>query len=307
MPNKNSEQSNDGLLFDQDVLNDLDLMDNDIDSKLNDWLTTNDISLSEIQCTLYKYDNADSGSGKAQIGVWKNDIPDRHTVGLKHGAGKYTILIIKPKSNTGDRKITSRTFKLHEHYNTLQLEEQNKNNPYANMPGMNPMMFPVQQPQHDNMDMIKVMQQMMANTMQMLTPILAAAIAPKGNGNGNPLDQYSMVDKLLQNNAKNNIEFYGELQKKMIDKDIELGSEENPTLIQQILPLIDKFLPMFTSSKTTPDAENTLKAIKESDQYKEVIKDKSVVKQLISHLEDKHGKVKVSKVLKKLNITRPKG
>lgn len=305
---KNKHYKEEFLDFNEEVetvKDDFDLLDNDIDGKLKDWLTTNDISLSEIQCTLYKYENADSGTDKAQIGIWKNDIPDRHSIGLTHGAGKYTLLIIKPKSSTGDRKITSRTFKLHEHYNTLMAEEKAKKQPHIvdNRPYYPP-------PQENNsLDTFKMVSSMMQNMMSMITPIIQAAIAPKQietPQQQNPLSQYGMIEKLLQNNAKNNIEFYGELQKKMIDKDIEANSEHEPTILQQLLPMIDKFLPMFTQKKPSVEAENLLQSIKGSNEYKEITSNKETVNTLINHLEQKHGKTKLNTVLKNLNIKRPK-
>jgi len=289
---------------------DKDIIDNDTDGKLNDWLQSNDISLNEIQVTIYRWDNAETGADKTQVDFIRGDLPDKHTIGLKHGAGKYTVIIVKPKTGADDkRKITSRTFKLGDHYNTLMQEEKLKNNPYGNLPGYPPGMFPPVNNQQNNnsMDMIKVMSLMMQNTFNMLTPILAAAVAPRENGNGkNDITAYSMIDKILQNNAKNNIEFYGELQKKIVDNDLELQQAEKPGIIEQLLPVIDKFIPMFSQKQVPPGAEETLKAIKASEQYKEITDNRETVTALINHLDKKHGKAKVSKVLKKLNIQRNK-
>lgn len=277
------------------------IIQNDIDDSVKDWLALNNLEGSEIKCTLYKYVNSDQGTERSQIAEYRNAVPSAHEIGIRFGSGKYIMILVVPKQGKRPRQITTRTIRLHANYDNLMMDERKKSMPEA-MQGINP--YIIQQQLPPQQDTMKATLSIMREVFAMLTPLLASR-NNTGNGGGvkEIIQEYAALKDILKINAQDNINFYSEMQRKAIEMSPETIETEKPSIIEQLIPLLNNLVPALL--KNDKKAIATVNTVKMMPQFKDVVNNTGDIKKLVDHLDKSYGKVKVNGLLKKFNIVRP--
>ena len=262
------------------------------EDELEEWLQGyNDNS---CKVSLYKYENKSMGARRALICQFEDEIPTMHQIGCAYGSGRYFLMVTIPKVDAaGKRPVKSYSFRIHETYDKYIQKD--------DAPKVSPMQETLQ---------------MMTAMIGVITPLINA-MRPAQQGN-----PFEMIQPLIVGQAKamqdmattsiqNQMNTANELIKKQIDQSYEVVDDdetddgnEGSGLLNQILPLVEQFLPQILGDKTGLFAKSAIGMVKNAPQFKQIVEDKNSYIRLISHLDEKYGSSETNKLLKMLKLKR---
>ena len=279
-----------------DVIESGEVTDNDpelhqYDLGLRDWFLKNQLENQEFKVSLYRYINPSFGDRKSLVFQWEGTMPSEHEIGITYGSGRYSVFVTLT-DKTGKRRIYNSKFRISEEYDKL------KN-------GVIP-----QAQQANSTANFDATFNLIAKVITLFQPLL---VTTKGNGDNKELmkdilmDNYKATNEILKRSAIDNTQFYNDIQRRAIDLPEVVEDEEESTgisqLIQQIAPLIERFLPVITG-KADVKQKAAIGLIRELPEYTGIIKDRKKTKALITFIDKQHGQEVTDRLLKKLGLTR---
>lgn len=270
------------------------------DVHLQDYLTKQKLLDSAYVISLYRYDNEHTQS-KSFCGKFVDTIPSEHEIGLEYGSGKF-ITVLQAVNGRGKRRGTTSTFKIDKRYDLLKEQKEEKEQKKIMAANTQPVVVagnPI-----DNTDqMLKLMQTMIS----MLIPLIRPTQQPQSMGEVMS-DNFKSMNDVMKNVYMDNAQFYNDVirDKSNLPEVVEGESEASGFMgiLSQITPLIEALLPKITSrGQQSVDAVNQIKSM---PGYNQVMKDKRVIKGLVSFIKEKHGSETAVKVARKFNLKVPK-
>lgn len=260
--------------------------------KLNEFLQKTEIK-EQPTFYLYKYENYMNGEAKAIIAKFcEGDPPDEDTIGKQFGSGRYLLCMAVPKTNNRKSMMRAYKFRVHAIYDKLK----ESSNPVVNN-------FPVQQFNPDQS--ISFSFNLIEKMITILQPLISKT-------NINPdmgsllVNNYQGVQEILQKQMFENIALMGEVQRKALETKegnmIEVEEDSLPSVIEQIMPLLNEWLPKLLGNNTQAKAVSTI--VKSTPQFKQLIANKVQFRKLLNHLDNEQGKEKVDILLKNLGLKR---
>lgn len=237
-----------------------------LDQDLKSWLAEIEALDSELRIYLYKY----NAQNKRAIANVFYEIPNIHEIGIEYGSGRYELHV----PITRLQKTRVYKFSLHESYDLRKAERDRQNKPPVQ----------TQQPVQPQIDPVQLMQTIFTISNQMVSNIVAAISGNKPNGtspeliNNMMLQNAQMVNEVVKNSMTSQMDMYkniinqvksGELTA-IKEDEFEEEEEENKgaSLIDSLMPLFEKFLPLLL----TPKQEKTIvPLIKKYPEYKKII------------------------------------
>lgn len=280
------------------------------DRKLRDWLSKENYENLSATVTLYKFDNPATGTEKAQCGQWSNEIPDSHTIGLTYGSGRYLVLVTTPEGAKQAKAIKGYRFRLHTYYDELRrqaiaagsmplLPGASGSAAYSAPAGIRP--GPAGGSLEGGLSLVR-------EVLGIIMPILEV----RGRGAA-PVDdmlmgQYSAMSKMLNKNLMDNHQMLLEMKRnEVLGADPagidEVDDEEKPSIIEQLSPLIQKFLPLLLGN--TPAAAATAATVRAIPDFKRIMGNPGEVGRIVAYLDNAIGKDKTDIVLRRLKVNRP--
>jgi hypothetical protein len=284
------------------------------DAALSEWIEKENFTNDESIATLYKHDNPKGGREKVQVWEWHNEIPSAHSIGLQFGSGRYTILFKIPKK----KAIRGYTFRLSEYYDEMR-RAQNVTGTQA--AGTMPTYYPVsggksQATENNGIEAsLNVIERIFSG---MVMPLMARVsqqqpAAPQmPDFSGLAMQNYQNMMTLAKTNALEMARMGRMLTDKTINASIEGEGDDMtdepeanrpPTILEQIMPLVNQFLPMLLNNN--PAASAAVNVVKAMPQYKELAANPAQLAEVVNYLDKSKGKAATTKILKKLNIPRP--
>jgi hypothetical protein len=286
-----------------------------LDAKLRTWVEATRYENTQSTCTLYRFDHPTTGEDKSQCNQWTDEIPDAHTIGITYGPGRYLLLVTVPRSvingKPGPRAIKGYRFRIHPYYDELRRRaSQDAGYPvmgYGPRPGAGAGPMPA------GMDAMSQGLGMVREVLQIVSPLLRAK---EGSGDmaAMMMRNYSMMNDVMRKNMIESQELMadsirsrpaGPVQDRMPDDGA--GDDDDPpqpTLIEQITPLLNTFVPLILGKG--PAGTVAVEAVKAMPQFQQMTADSGELRKLVSHLDKTIGKEKVDGLLKRLKVTRPK-
>jgi hypothetical protein len=284
------------------------------DAALSEWIEKENFTNDESIATLYKHDNPKGGREKVQVWEWHNEIPSAHSIGLQFGSGRYTILFKIPKK----KAIRGYTFRLSEYYDEMRRAQ---NSPVSQLPGAMPPYYPVtggktHATENNGLEAsLNVIERIFSGmVMPMMARINQPAVAPAQlpDFSGMAMQNYQNMMTLAKTNALEMARMGRMLTDKTIndsiagetdDMDTQDDPSRPPTILEQIMPLVNQFLPMLLNNN--PAASAAVNVVKQMPQYKELAANPAQLAEVVNYLDKSKGKAATTKILKKLNIPRP--
>jgi len=283
------------------------------DAALSEWIEKENFTNDESIATLYKHDNPKGGREKVQVWEWHNEIPSAHSIGLQFGSGRYTILFKIPKK----KAIRGYTFRLSEYYDEMRRTQSAGNNQPGTMPQYYPVSGGKSQATENNgieasLNVIELI------FIGMVMPLMARVSEQKPASqqlpdfSGLAMQNYQNMMTLAKTNALEMARMGRMLTDKTITASLEGENEDMtdetetnrpPTILEQIMPLVNQFLPMLLNNN--PAASAAVNVVKAMPQYKELAANPAQLAEVVNYLDKSKGKAATTKILKKLNIPRP--
>jgi hypothetical protein len=292
--------------------------DPDFDTNLDAFLKERNAEQLPARITLFKLKNplSTNDSPRSQVDEWTNFIPSWHTIGLKHGAGKYVLHIYIPKGKRQKQLATSRNRVLDIHYDALKRQaDEAALLSGAGLPSRSQQITPPAPAPDHSLDVL-------GRFVGIFTPILApliTALVAKMNTPQNPgvemAQMYAGMSQMFRQQMEDNITMMSEAAKVRIEASEGYEDDEEepaptalgkPDLLEQIMPFILQMAGMLLKGGPAAAAANTI--IKSAPGFQEVIKNPNQMKKIIAHLDNdkKYGPDKTNAMLKVLKIARPK-
>jgi hypothetical protein len=298
--------------------NDSASVDIEVEDRLADWLETNRIENSTPVATLYKL-IGETGETREQVDYFRGVIPSRHEIGLNYGPGRY-IMIIRNTTGMKGAKTTTIRFRLHESYKeknfAFKREQVEKERFALGQPNALPPAVPAPQSGKESLlEAFTLVRSMQADTMAMFKPILERLLTPATPAipmkSVTPFEEYALTRQILKDNLKENVSMFSTMQKALIDSrspstqdddDTDDLPAEKQSLFEKIIALAEPFINILAQNNTA--AKMAAAGIKAAPQFKEVIRDASLARRIISYVEEKEGPERASIALNNLGISR---
>jgi len=288
-----------------------------LDEKLKGWVEAQRYENTQCTTTLYKFDNPTTGEDKSQCGQWVDDIPDSHTIGLTYGPGRYLLLVTLPRTKAGPRAIKGYRFRIHPFYDELrrratydgQYPSLSLLGPRPHAPGA-----PASLPAPGGMDAMTAGLSMVREVLNIVSPLLKQRDNAPGLDMGSMMMRnYGMMNDVMRRNLiesqaliadgiRAKIEGSGDMEGMQGAGEGE-GEEKEPSLIEQITPLLNQFVPLILGRG--PGAVVATQAVQALPQFQKVTRDKGEFVKIVNHLDKAIGKEKVDGLLKRLKLERP--
>ena len=278
-------------------------IDGEFENLFSSWIEENKAEDQKATVSLYKFDDFKSGNDKSFVWEWENDIPSKHSIGLRWGGGRYLLLVTIPTNKkTGKPLIKGKRFKLNPYYDELRKKEQENNQQGLNVPT-------IINPVNSLQDTFSIVKQVV----DLLTPLIKQNQQPLNNAP--PLtdltpflmQNYKMVQGVLTRSLIDQQRALKEMQD-FYEGENNNGAEEMETtttgniVTDTLLPLVEKYLPAILGN--TPQANILIGILKGLPQFKQIVENKTELCDWIKALDEEIGKNKTDKLLKKLNLSR---
>jgi hypothetical protein len=257
------------------------------------WITENGFTEESKKCTLYKFDNNKAGDRKQFCETWIDEFPELKDIGLLFGGGRYMLYVniqcdIKRKGTTRSYK-----FRIHEEYDRLKREHLKSIIPQT-----------VQQPGGNILETMAIFRELIST--------IAPLMKPNESSINNSINQTRLLQDVIKESTMNNVAFARDLMNRSLNGsepvrgDLPDEPEEMPEPEQnwmlQILPLIDKYLPLIIGEK--PEAKMLTGLVKSAPQFKQLIKNRSHVNELLKYIKGKFGADECLQACKILGIKK---
>jgi hypothetical protein len=256
----------------------------------------NDLLESGPVYYLYKFDNAQSGEGKAFLSKFTDtDPPDEDFIGKTFGSGRYMIVVAIPVGEKAPKGfMRAYRIKIHPYYDTLKKEI------------VAPPVAPT---------IIQQSGSSLTETIDVLKTLITAIAPLMAQKQESPdfstmlFRNYEITSEVLKKNMLENVKNQSEFQRKMLSMENGEGmgnttqtDEEEPGLIEQLKPMIMEWLPTLIGNST--QAKAVQQVVKAAPQFKQIINNKKEFKMLLAYLDQERGKEITDKILSNLKLKR---
>jgi hypothetical protein len=294
-----------------------------MEERIREWAIQDNVENISPYAILYRFINKATSGKMEQMNRFDGDIPSRHEIGLMYGAGNYYLILIRPAGQKQGRKNTSYSFQLGETYNDLKRLEDQKKVPVYN--GL-PVYQQTPQARSDGQgtalkDAFGMVQTMMVQMMALISPIINGALANKPQAQlpapGAPdLGVYRTINDLLKSQTKENISFYNEMAKGIINMgpdasttvEEEPKDEKQPDMLDKLLKVIEPFIPLLSqnnlAAKTAAAGFRAIPAVKQVVQ--DVTNKPDIAQGIVAYVVEKEGPEGARNVLKNMGINPDK-
>lgn len=281
--------------------------DAEFDRSLSAWVDEKNHESLPATVTLYKFRNPLSGTDKEQCNQWKNEIPDTHTIGIKFGSGRYLMIVNIPPGKKQRKLTTSRLFTLGAYYDELKRAEQGR--AFLAGPGGGatiPRPLAVQAVAAPVDASLAIMERLL----QMLAPILQAALQPKPSPGAEIVQAYQGLNHILREQAMENAGLISDMARKNAGMALEYDGEgveplepAKPSVLETLIPFIAQIAEKILGGG--PQGAAAAGMVKTIPGFKQVMSNPQEVKGIIAYLDKQYGVDKTNIMLQKLKIKRP--
>lgn len=274
-------------------------VDQEFESVFTTWMEENRVEDNVARVSLYKFDNFTSGNEKSFCSEWQNEIPSKHSIGLKFGSGRYLLLVSFAKTDKTPPIVKGKRFRLHPQYDELKRKEDEKNN----VNGITSIVHTGNSLQ----DSVKVLAELI-NTIKPLMNSNANQPPPMVDMSPYLLQNYTMMQNVLKRSLMDQQKTIEDMRN-YYENDIEESGDEMETattgnsLIDTLLPLAEKYLPTILGN--SPQAKLLVNVLKNLPQFKAIVDDKKELGEWVDAMDAEVGKNKTDKFLKRIGISRP--
>jgi hypothetical protein len=263
--------------------------------------------------TIYKYDDNRNGQDRQFCGYFKgSDIPNRHTIGLTYGSGRYAILLNQPKGTAAKGQSTTLVFRIHATYDGLKAaadaEKYAAQNPNGT-PGNQHPAAPQRDTTAQSFQMVKEILSLMLPVMRANQAAAIPAASARQEGPREIADQYKMMRDLLRENLMDTANTYNEFRARLANaEDIADAEIDDPTqqqeggLLEKIIALIEPFFGLIASK--SPAAQLAATSLKAAPQFVEVLNDPTLCRMIVTHFDKTKGRARADMALKNIGIDR---
>lgn len=268
------------------------------DIQVRSWLERKNFLEQSFECLLY-YVNPNNTNDREYLDRYTDHIPSEHEIGIKHGAGKY-LVVIQVVDKTGKRFGTTSTVKINKRYDVLRDQALIAPVPQMPVPGG---MYGMNQGNSGMEQALTIMQSMVA----MLIPLIRPH-EPDQNVSQMMADSFKTMNQLMKTTTLDNMQFLNDVVRRNADLPETVESEGESTgfmnILNTLLPMIESVLPAIQSRGAASQA--AVSQIKNMPGYNQVIKDARVIKGLVDFITNKHGENVAVEVCKKFGIKKPR-
>lgn len=286
--------------------------DSELESRIEDWITQDNIENVQPCATLYKFIDPFKGEDKRQVNYFKGEIPSRHEIGLLYGGGRYFLVLTRPAGSKQPRKSTSYRFSLHDSYNALKAAKEQKDLETArqNVPAVSIGPYQGYTPPDNTAifrETFSLMQGMMSTILQTLSPLLSRVqeppklSPPSGNMAQEQIGVYGALKDLLKTQTRGDIEFFNEMKRGFMTTDTatakendldDVQPEEKQSILERLLTLAEPFIPLL--AQNTMQAKAAAIGIRAMPQVQAAVKsitaDPVLLQKVVSYVEAKEGR-----------------
>lgn len=275
--------------------------------KINEFITRNDLLEVTASYYLYKFDHPTSGEGKAFIAKYADtmEAPDEDTIGKTFGSGRYLVMVSIPVCAKAPKGYgRAYRIRIHPFYDQLRNKAAVQESQQIQAPA--PVQTIIHQPGNSLNDSISLLKE--------LVGVIAPLMAPRNEGipdlSGILLKNYELTSEVLKKNMLESVKTNSELQRKMLavenqddmrNNNVEVDEQE-PSLIEQLKPFIEQYLPMIIGNN--PQAKAVQQIVKTAPQFKRIVNNKREFRTLIAYLDHEKGKETTDKILTSLKLSR---
>jgi hypothetical protein len=295
----------------------------EMEERLREWSMQGNVENISPYAILYRFLNKATSGKMEQLNRFDGDIPSRHDIGLLYGAGNYYMILTRPGGKNQPRKATSYSFQLGDTYNEMKRQEDQRK-----VPAFQGMPIYQQAPQQGAnsqgsalKDAFGMVQTMMVQMMGLIAPIINGALANKPQAQlpapGAPdLGVYRTINDLLKSQTKENISFYNEMAKGIINMgpgetvatEEEPEVKKEPDMLDKLLKVIEPFIPLLSqnnfAAKTAAAGFRAVPAVKQVIQ--DVTNKPDLAKGIVAYVVQKEGPEGARNVLKNMGINPDK-
>ncbi len=237
--------------------------------------------------TLYKFDNPGSPEDKSFVERYvREDPPTEDEIGRAFGSGRYVLMVAIP--NGSDSICRVYKFRVNERYDKIAF-------PQASFALQT---VPPAERGITGMQLIEIAER------------LASKFLPLFIRNPDPdfkkmlFQNYQDTAEILKKQHLSTIKSMEQIRELGSGDDMqgEEVAEKETSIIEQIAPYIQQFLPLLIGGGKKAEAASTI--MKATPQFAAIIKDRGKYQKLIAHLDSTEGKDKVNKILTVLKLKR---
>ena len=267
------------------------------------------INADEPVYYVYKFDNPVSGAAKELISKTQFcEPPDEEEIGRAHGSGRYLICVSIAKSaNRSDGKMRAYKIRLHKRYDDLKRENDRQSNPLTH-PATASMPPPAVMQNQPSYDVFGMMERMITMFTTMINPLINR---PRDENVQELIkSMYGTVGNMMQSSMMDNYKMIAEIKRNAIEGnqdvnqiDTTVDEEQQPTIINQIIPLLSEFLPKILGSGAKSEAVREV--VRMTPQFKRLIRDRAELVRVIRYLDQTKGTDETNKILTALRVARP--
>ena len=263
-------------------------------------------------CTIYKYASETTGQERIFAGYFTGDeIPNRHTIGILYGGGRYFIELYQPKGKAEETEATSFIFRIHEIYNGLKLKAETEK-AKAEAAGLPPGQAAQQVQATQSFSMVKDILSLILPVLKAQTEAATPAPAPRQESPQEMINSYLMMQKLLKNNLFDTAATFREFNRRFTEAEYTEQEEEGITageenkkeggLLEKIISLIEPFFALI--AQKTPAAQIAATTLKAAPQFLEVLNDPALCRMIVQHFDKTKGRAAADIALQNIGIDR---
>ena len=264
---------------------------------------------------VFKFDHDKSGQDNMCVGYFSGeDVPNKHQIGLKFGAGRYRVqgVIPKGKNKSNNREDFTTTFRLHPVYDEYHRDfERQRINKAIAPAGAAPGITPAANSPTESIVLMKEMFAMILPLMRANQTAAAAAAQQTKESPAELFNTYAIMQKLLKANLFDTAETYREFNRRYQTgpgediQDAEAGvtdEKEGGSLLEKIIAMIEPFFGLIASK--SPTAAIAAQGLKAAPQFVEILNDPQLCRMIVSHFDRTKGREKSDIALKNIGINR---
>lgn len=235
--------------------------------------------------TLYKYDNPGNPDDKSFIERYvREDPPTEDEIGRAFGSGRYLLMLAMP--NGADTLCRTYRFRVNERYDKIA---------YPQAAAVPQSFAPVEKGL-TGIQLIEIVERMMSR----FIPLFIRN--PDPDIKKLLFQNYQDTAEILKKQNLSTIKALTELRESGDNMQGEEVPEKETSIIEQIAPFLQQFLPLLTGGGAKAEAASSI--VKATPQFAKIMQDRGQYKRLITHLDKTEGKEKVDKILSVLKLKR---
>ena len=255
----------------------------------------NSFTFEDCKVYLYKFISG-TGDTKELVDTFHGqEPPDESEIGLKHGSGRYLMMIFPPDGNIdGVKGYRFRLGKIWDN-RRYQQPEQISSPPSS-----------VHVHQAGGGAGLAETMQLMEKILALFSPILTA---PRDNSASEMMIQnVKMIGDVMREQAVQQIGFIQEIARAQLTGNGDnamaaVDTEPQTSLIEQIIPLVNDWLPKLIGNNAQSKAVSTI--VRGTPLFNQVVNDRKTIARLIAYLDKEKGREQTDQLLAALKLGRP--